>query len=155
MAIQYLESAVCYYSCWVWRLWCQRLPTKGICDHSVPAICAFALIIPFIIFCLFSFFPQCHLSILYLLKQTAFPPRPLPPRSPPTFVLQNNQRANSVLSGSMFRCFHIEPEQRHDLFGAELPTIYTLLALWSEGRAGRGRHGENVSTISRILAARQ
>lgn len=92
---------------------------------------------------------------MYLLKQTAFSQCPPPPRSPHTFILQNNQRTNSVLSGSMFGCFHMEPEQRHDLFGAQLMTIYTLLALLSEGRAGRDRRGENVPTISRILAARQ
>lgn len=55
----------------------------------------------------------------------------------------------------MFGCFHMEPEQHHDLYGAQLMTIYTLLALLSEGRVGRDKRGENVATISRILAARQ
>lgn len=124
----------------------RRLPTKGILDCSVPPACAFSLIIPFVAF----------LPSLFLFSSDAICPscshyigRPLPRCSPPSFTLQNNRQTSPSLGfGQM------EPERRRDLSGAQISTSYTLLALLSEGR-GRNRLGENIPSISRILAARQ
>lgn len=72
------------------------------------------------------------------------------------FSLQKNGmrcKSESIHPGFLDVC-QTAPEQQHDLFCAQISTVYTLLALLREGGKGRDRRGENILSIYRILAAR-
>lgn len=170
-SLQHLDTAVCCYSCYNWRCFldersentgAQQLFTRGILCHPFSLMWPFSSLLPF---CCLSFFfsPRVfssphHLSVRHFLNQFAHSWRPLPQLHPWhfQFSLQNLRmicKSESIYPEFLDVCQTIL-EQQHDLFCAQISTVYTLLALLREARKGRDRHGENILSIYRILAAR-
>lgn len=165
---QHSETVICCYSCCISRWFldersencgAQQLFTRGILCHAFHLMWAFSLLLPFLL----AFFPCVfvslhHLPVLCLLNEFAHSRRSLPWLHPWhfPFSLQNHRmicKSESILSEFLDVCQTIL-EQQHDLFCAQISTVYTLLALLREGSKGRDRHGENILSIYRILAAR-
>lgn len=166
----FLESAICCYSCCVWRCFldegcesrgAQQLLTEGILHHSGPLMRLFSLLLPFVVSLFFlprfcsaapSVCPALVKPVLHIHGALCLDTHPL--HSP--FSLQNNGmrcKSESIHPGFLDVC-QTAPEQQHDLFCAQISTVYTLLALLREGSKGRDRRGENILSIYRILAAR-
>lgn len=147
----------------IWEPWCTTTFHQGDSLPFFPSdVGLLALITFFVVFLFFFpcvFVPLRHLSVLCLLNQFAHSWRPLPRLHPWhfPFSLQNRRmicKSESIHPEFLDVCQTI-PERRHDLFSAQISTVYTLLALLGEGSKGRDRHEEkNILSIYRILAAR-
>lgn len=166
--LQHLETVACCYSCCIWRCFLDKrsenhgahqLFTKGILYQSVPLMWAFSLLLPFVVFFPHSFCSATPSVCPVLVKPVCSFMAP----SASTFTLCTFHLASKTtewyasLSQSNPRFLDVCQtvlEQQHDLFCAQISTVYTLLALLREDSKDRDRHGENILSIYRILAAR-
>ena len=132
----------------------QQLFTGGILSHSLSLVRgAFSFLLHYLLSIFpdpvfssvffFFFTSQHHLSVLCLLNRFAHSRRPLPQLHPWhfPFSLQNRRMIckTESIRGEFLDVCQTMLEQQHELFCAQISTVYTLLALVRDGSRGRGR----------------